>query len=100
MFGGTLTTGVVSALDRSIKTEEQQQMEGMIQTDAAINPGNSGGPLLGSQGNVIGFNTAIYGQQGNIWLCVALFIHHAKDMLNEDTKSGHTSRPARLGLYA
>ena len=52
-FGGTLTTGIVSSLDRSIETEEER-LEGMIQTDAAINPGNSGGPLLDSHGNVIG----------------------------------------------
>jgi len=100
MFGGTLTTGVVSALDRSIKTENEQQMEGMIQTDAAINPGNSGGPLLDSHGNVIGINTAIYGQQGNIGLGFALPINRAKDMLDEYSKTGHISRPAQLGIYA
>src|SRR5215510_10163601 len=51
-FGGTLTTGVVSSLDRNIQTEERN-LEGLVQTDAAINPGNSGGPLLDSRGNVI-----------------------------------------------
>src|SRR5207237_5800673 len=65
-FEGTLTTGIVSSLDRSIQTEEDRRLEGMIQTDAAINPGNSGGPLLDSHGNVIGINTAILGQQGSI----------------------------------
>jgi S1-C subfamily serine protease len=100
LFGGTLTTGVVSALDRSIKAEDQRQMEGMIQTDAAINPGNSGGPLLDSRGNVIGINTMIFGQQGNIGLGFALPINHAKDMLDEYTKTGHISRPAQLGIYA
>ena len=65
-FEGTLTTGVVSSLNRTIQTEEDRQLEGMIQTDAAINPGNSGGPLLDSHGSVIGINTAIYGPQGNI----------------------------------
>ena len=58
---GTLTTGVVSSLNRKLQTEEER-LEGMIQTDAAINPGNSGGPLLDSHGSVIGINTAIYGQ--------------------------------------
>src|ERR1017187_5341853 len=59
-FQGTLTTGIVSSLNRNIQTEEDRPLEGMIQTDAAINPGNSGGPLLDSHGNVIGINTAIY----------------------------------------
>jgi len=58
---GTLTTGVVSSIGRPIEAENNRKMEGMIQTDASINSGNSGGPLLDSQGNVIGINTAIYG---------------------------------------
>ena len=61
-FNGTLTTGVVSALDRTIR-EESAIYDNMIQTDAAINPGNSGGPLLDSHGDVIGINTMIYGTQ-------------------------------------
>jgi S1-C subfamily serine protease len=95
-FGGTLTVGVVSALDRSIRTEDSQ-LEGMVQTDAAINPGNSGGPLLDSRGNVIAINTAIYGPQGNIGLGFALPINRAKAMLDEFTKNGHISRPT-LGV--
>src|SRR2546421_1341161 len=63
---GTLTTGIVSSVGRSISDENGNDLEGMIQTDAAINPGNSGGPLLDSRGYVIGINTAIYGQEGNI----------------------------------
>jgi S1-C subfamily serine protease len=97
-FGGTLTTGIVSSLDRSIKTEDES-LEGMIQTDAAINPGNSGGPLLDSHGNVIGINTAIYGPQGNIGLGFALPINRAKAMLDEVAKTGHVSQPY-LGLSA
>ena len=62
-FQGTLTVGVVSSLGRTIQSENSQPLEGMIQTDAAINSGNSGGPLLDSQGNVIGIDTAIYGPQ-------------------------------------
>lgn len=95
-FGGTLTTGILSSLDRSIKTEDES-LEGMIQTDAAINPGNSGGPLLDSHGSVIGINTAIYGQQGNIGLGFALPINRAKAMLEEYTKTGRVSQ-ARLGI--
>jgi S1-C subfamily serine protease len=97
IFGGTLTTGVVSALDRSIRTEDNRPLENMIQTDAAINPGNSGGPLLDSHGNVIGVNTAIYGEQGNIGLGFALPINHAKAILDEYSRTGRVSRPT-LGI--
>lgn len=60
----TLTTGVVSALNRQIKTSGGRFINGVIQTDAAINPGNSGGPLLDSAGNLIGVNTAIFSPSG------------------------------------
>ncbi len=61
---GTLTSGIVSALGRSLPTEEGAfRIPEIIQTDAAINPGNSGGPLLNSQGEVIGINTAIVPRQ-------------------------------------
>ncbi|MEL7182992.1 MAG: trypsin-like peptidase domain-containing protein [Pseudomonadota bacterium] len=60
----TLTTGVVSALDRTLPGEQGRPIRGLIQTDAAINPGNSGGPLLNSSGQVIGVNTAIYSPSG------------------------------------
>jgi S1-C subfamily serine protease len=60
----TLTTGVVSALDRSMAADGGQSIEHLIQTDAAINPGNSGGPLLDSAGRLIGINTAIYSPSG------------------------------------
>jgi len=60
----TLTTGIVSALDRSLKGEDGGVIEHLIQTDAAINPGNSGGPLLDSAGRLIGVNTAIYSPSG------------------------------------
>ena len=87
-FGGTLTVGVVSALDRTIKTEDAS-LEGMIQTDAAINPGNSGGPLLDSHGNVIGINTAIYGPQGNI----GLGFRDADQSRQGDARGVHEDRP-------
>jgi S1-C subfamily serine protease len=60
----TLTTGVVSAIGRTIKGVAGNPIEDVIQTDAAINPGNSGGPLLDSAGRLIGVNTAIYSQSG------------------------------------
>ncbi len=60
----TLTTGIVSALNRELPSEAGVTMEGLIQTDAAINPGNSGGPLLDSAGRLIGVNTAIYSPSG------------------------------------
>jgi S1-C subfamily serine protease len=61
----TLTTGVVSALDRSLpETRSGVAIDHLIQTDAAINPGNSGGPLLDSAGRLIGINTAIYSPSG------------------------------------
>lgn len=60
----TLTSGIVSALDRSLGSEGGRSVEHLIQTDAAINPGNSGGPLLDSAGRLIGINTAIYSPSG------------------------------------
>ncbi len=60
----TLTTGIVSALDRELPTEGGRAIRGLIQTDAAINPGNSGGPLLDSAGRLIGVNTAIFSPSG------------------------------------
>jgi len=60
----TLTTGIVSALDRSLPGEGGRIIDNLIQTDAAINPGNSGGPLLDSAGRLIGINTAIYSPSG------------------------------------
>jgi len=96
-FEGTLTTGVVSSLGRTIDTEENRRLEGMIQTDAAINPGNSGGPLLDSHGAVIGINTAIYGQQGSIGIGFAMPVNRAKSMLEEFQQHGNISRPS-LGI--
>jgi S1-C subfamily serine protease len=60
----TLTTGIVSALNRTVDNEAGGQIENVIQTDAAINPGNSGGPLIDSAGRLIGINTMIYSPSG------------------------------------
>lgn len=63
-FDQSMTTGVVSALNRTLKSKEGNLMRGLIQVDAAINPGNSGGPLLDSAGRLIGVTTAIYSPSG------------------------------------
>lgn len=94
---GTLTTGIVSSLGRDLQDEKGNKLEGMIQTDAAINPGNSGGPLLDSNGNVIGINTAIYGAGGNIGIGFAMPIARARKMV-EGYQKGETFRRARLGV--
>ena len=94
---GTLTTGIVSSLGRTIKDEKGTELEGMIQTDAAINPGNSGGPLLDSGGNVVGINTAIYGPGGNIGIGFAMPIVRAKTMV-DDYRAGRSLGRPRLGV--
>lgn len=90
---GTLTTGIISSLGRDIADESGKRLSGMIQTDAAINPGNSGGPLLDSQGNVIGINTAIYGPGGNIGIGFAMPINRAKLMLEAYRSGKRFGRP-------
>lgn len=93
---GTLTVGVVSSIGRAIDSESEQRLEGMIQTDAAINGGNSGGPLLDSNGNVIGINTAILGRT-NIGIGFALPINRAKALLS-DYQSGRITERPRIGV--
>ncbi len=63
-FDHTLSTGVISGLNREIMSASRRPIQGVVQTDAAINPGNSGGPLLDSAGRLIGVNTAIYSPSG------------------------------------
>jgi S1-C subfamily serine protease len=95
---GTLTTGIVSSLGRTIRGENERTLEGLIQTDAAINPGNSGGPLLDSAGNVVGINTAILGPNGgNIGIGFAMPINRAKLML-DDFRAGKSFGRPRLGV--
>ncbi|MBZ5605660.1 MAG: trypsin-like peptidase domain-containing protein [Acidobacteriia bacterium] len=95
---GTLTVGVVSSIGVNIQGDNNQPLEGTIQTDAAINSGNSGGPLLDSQGNVIGINTAIYGPGGgNVGIGFAMPINRAKLML-DDFHAGKSFGRARLGV--
>ncbi len=96
MLGGpTVTVGVVSALRRKIRAENMV-LEDLIQTDAAINPGNSGGPLVNTDGQVIGINTAIipYAQG----LGFAIPINTVKKVVEQIMRFGRIVRP-RLGIY-
>ena len=70
-LSNTVTTGVISALDRSIRAD-QRVFHGFLQTDASINPGNSGGPLLNAEGTLIGINTAIYGNAEGIGFAIPI----------------------------
>ncbi len=90
----TLTTGIISALNRSIRTEDGHQIDNLIQTDAAINPGNSGGPLLNSNGEVIGINVAIYSMSGGYQgIGFAIPVNYAKFVATELITSGKVARP-------
>jgi serine protease Do len=90
----TLTTGIISALGRSIETENGIEIDEIIQTDAAINPGNSGGPLLNSSGEVIGINTAIFSLSGgNQGIGFAIPINRAKEIAGNIITTGRVPRP-------
>jgi serine protease Do len=93
-FSNTVTTGVLSAVDRSLRTQEKTY-HGFLQTDASINPGNSGGPLLNAEGELIGVNTAIY--QGAEGIGFAIPIDVAKRIVHELVTKG-TVAPVWLGL--
>ncbi len=84
-FTGSVTSGIVSALNRNLDTSGQgAALTNVIQTDAPINPGNSGGPLVNSLGDVIGINTAIISQSGgNEGIGFAIPIDTAKPILNK-----------------
>lgn len=90
----TITIGVISALNRTLETEDNFVIHGVIQTDAAINPGNSGGPLLNSQGEVIGVNTAIFSPiRGSIGIGFAIPINTAKKVAGDLIEKGKVVRP-------
>ncbi|KAB1440788.1 trypsin-like peptidase domain-containing protein [Pseudodesulfovibrio senegalensis] len=93
-FDHTVTTGVVSALNRTINTDRGRSGN-FIQTDAAINPGNSGGPLLNIRGELIGINTAIHAKGEGIGFAIP--INKARSVVTELISSGHVA-PVWLGL--
>jgi S1-C subfamily serine protease len=96
----TLTTGIVSALNREIDSANQRTIRGVIQTDAAINPGNSGGPLLDSAGRLIGVNTAIYSPSGaSAGIGFAIPVDEVNRIVPRLIRDGRITRPA-LGIVA
>src|SRR6056300_1039477 len=90
----TLTVGIVSALDREIKSPSNRRIKGVIQTDAAINPGNSGGPLLNSLGQLVGVNTAIYSPSvGSAGIGFAIPVNMLKEVIPQLIAYGKILRP-------
>ncbi len=90
----TLTTGIVSSLGRTMKASNGMLIRGIIQTDAAINPGNSGGPLLGTDGRMVGINTAIFSPVGaSVGIGFAVPVDTIKRIVPELINKGHVSRP-------
>jgi len=94
----TLTTGVISGLQRPIRARNNRPIEGAIQTDASINPGNSGGPLLDSHGRMIGINSQILSPSGaSAGVGFAIPVNIAKRIVPQLLKSGEVRRP-KLGI--
>ena len=88
-FGGTVTSGIISARNRSIGLS---RYEDYIQTDASINSGNSGGPLFDMYGDVIGINTAILGRSGNVGIGFSIPSNSAKIVIDQLIEFGETKR--------
>jgi S1-C subfamily serine protease len=93
-FSNTVTTGVISAINRSIRTDDAVYHD-FIQTDASINPGNSGGPLLNINGNLVGINTAIYAKAQGIGFAIP--INKAKRIVSDLIRYGEVI-PAWIGI--
>ena len=97
-FQSTLTTGVVSALGRTVQTGQNTLIDEAIQTDAAINRGNSGGPLINTHGEVIGINSAIYTPSGTTaGIGFAIPINTAKSIAHDLITDGRVHQ-AFLGV--
>jgi putative serine protease PepD len=97
-LSGTVTTGIISALNREIEAPNGFSIPGAVQTDAAINPGNSGGPLLDSAGRVIGVNSQIASSSGgNTGVGFAVPVDSIRDVIPRLVKDGKIDR-AYLGL--
>ncbi len=93
-LGLTLTTGIISSLGRTIRSEVGTMIEDLIQTDASINPGNSGGPLLNSAGEIIGINTAIISPTGgSVGIGFAIPVSTAKHIIPQLVSKGYVSYP-------
>jgi S1-C subfamily serine protease len=90
----TLTTGIISSLGRRIRTESDNIVDNVIQTDAAINPGNSGGPLLNTAGELIGVNTSIFTiGGGNIGIGFAIPVNTIRQVVNDLIRDGRVRHP-------
>jgi S1-C subfamily serine protease len=96
-FTNSVTSGIVSAKGRTITTDGNQNLNNLIQTDAAINPGNSGGPLLDASGNVVGINTAIAADASGIGFAIPIDI--ARPIMDQAVAGEKLARPYMGVIY-